>query len=82
MSEYAWTVVARKTYQCDDTRRYGRTYGAPHTIPAGAPYVRCVAFPDGDVNNSTRPRSVRICSDCYTQFGEPMPAPRAPKGTP
>lgn len=77
MAEYAWTVVARKAYPCDDGRGHGF-----HTIPAGAPYVRCVAFPDGDVNCSTRPWSVRICADCYCQYGDTMPAPRRKEPVP
>lgn len=80
MSEYAWTVVARKTHRCDDTRG-NRWDTGPHTIPAGAPYVRCVAFPGGDVNQDVRPWSVRICADCYTQYGATMPNPRTRRTT-
>lgn len=70
MSEYAWTVTARKQYWCDGPGR------RDHRIPVGAPYVRCVLFPDGDVNTSDRPWMVRVCSDCYCQWGKTMPNPR------
>jgi len=80
MSEYAWTVTARKTYPCDDTRGNRWTVG-PHVIPAGSPYVRAVAFPGGDVNQSTRPWTVRICSDCHCQYGATMPPPKRKRTT-
>jgi hypothetical protein len=81
MTEYASTVVARKEHPCDDTRgnRYLR---GRHTIPAGTPYVRCVAFPGSDINQSTRPWTVRICPDCYCQYGATMPAPKRSATTP
>lgn len=71
MAEYAYTVVARHAYRCEDSRGNQR-----HDIPAGAPYVRCVAFPDGDINCDTVPWTVKICSDCYCRYGAEMPPPR------
>jgi hypothetical protein len=76
MSEYAWTVIARKSRPCDDTRGNRWAIGR-HTIPTGSPYVRCVAFPGGDVNTSERPWSVAICPDCYCQYGATMPEPKS-----
>ena len=80
MAEYAHTVVARKVHWCDDERGRGGQVGH-HRIPAGAPYVRCVAFPDGDINCTDRPWTVRICSDCYCQHGASMPPPRTRRTT-
>jgi hypothetical protein len=71
MAEYARTVVARKARRCEDSRTFDR-----HTIPVGAPYARCVLFPDGDLNQGTRPWTVAICSDCYCRYGATMPDPK------
>lgn len=71
MAEYAHTVVARKAYWCADSCKPEQ-----HTIWPGEPYVRCVAFPDGDVNCDTVPWTARICADCYCRYGKDMPPPR------
>lgn len=75
MAEYAHTAVARKWHWCDDERGRWGTQGR-HRIAVGAQYVRCVAFPDGDVNSSDRPWVAYICADCYCQYGATMPPPR------
>jgi hypothetical protein len=78
VGEYDRTVKAAKDHWCDDTRsNIGR-----HHIYAGALYVRCVAFPDGDINQSARPWVVRVCQDCYTQYGATMPERRTTCRTP
>lgn len=75
MPEYANTVTARQPYWCSVTDSVD-----PHRIPAGAPYVRSVAFPE-TVYDGDRPWTVRVCSDCYCRDGKPMPPPR-PRRTP
>lgn len=59
-------VKARKAHRCEE-------YGDGHLIRPGDDYVRCVAFPDGDVNTGTQPWVLRICVDHFQKYGKVLP---------
>lgn len=63
------SVVARKRHWCEE-------YGDVHRIEPGETYVRCVAFPDGDVNTGTQPWVLKICVEHFTQYGKTVPPRR------
>ena len=70
MSEYYRTVTARKRHRCE-SGRYDPE--CPRSIKPGEEYVRCVAFPGSDANNSERPWVMDVCRGCFTRYGRPMP---------
>lgn len=70
MADTAHAVVARKAFPCQG-------YRCDNQIQRGDTYVRHVAFPGDDVNQSDRPWVLRICPDC--QAPKPMPTRRLRK---
>lgn len=65
-----WLVKARKDYRCGSAR--SRDEGCHRHIGTGARYVRSVAFPDGDVNPSNQPWTMRLCLPCADFYGYPV----------
>lgn len=59
-------VRARKRHWCEE-------YADHHRIEPGEEYVRCVAFPDGDINTGDRPWVLKICIKHFEQYGRKAP---------
>lgn len=73
----AHTVTARRPYRCEgDTG-----YRCRNTIQPGDEYVRATAFPGCDANGSDRPWHLKLCRECATKYGRPMPARRGKVST-
>jgi hypothetical protein len=64
MTTTAHTIRARKQVPCQG-------YRCRAVIERGELYVRCVAFPDDEVNQGPRPWVLKICQACNAP--RPMP---------
>lgn len=64
MTTTAHTIRARTQFVCQGYRCHA-------TVKTGDLYVRCVAFPNDEVNQSHRPWVLKICQDCNA----PKPLP-------
>lgn len=71
MAVTAHTITARADRDC------GSYPYCPHDdIKAGQDYVRHVAFPGDDANQSSRPLTLELCERCHTEYDRPMPPRR------
>ncbi len=71
MAEVAYLVRARKEHRCED-----RPCVSDGIIRRGQDYVRAVAFPGDDANQSDQPWVLRICVSCATRYGRELPPRR------
>lgn len=64
MTTAAHSTRARKQFTCQG-------YRCHTTIQTGDLYIRCVAFPDDEINQGPRPWVLKICQACNA----PRPLP-------
>jgi hypothetical protein len=65
-----WLTKAARDHYCGSGRH--RDEGCLRRIGAGSRYVRSVAFPDGDVNPTSAPWTMRLCEPCAEFYGYPV----------
>jgi hypothetical protein len=66
----AHTVTARKAFTCHG-------YRCPRLVMPGEDYARHVAFPGNEIHDSPAPWVLKLCQDCHTTHGVPMPPRRS-----